>query len=107
MTEHCDDINLAGIMLVMVNGNVTHLKRRDTTRLMLEFALKGIQVLKREKASIGSDFDKLAAQYFDLASRFCLNAKNERLIEEMNTVLDLDIVKLVDKLNPFSIALQH
>lgn len=91
----------------MVNGNITHLKRRDTTRLMLKFALKGIHSLQRERASLGADFEKMAAQYFDLGSRFCLNGKTEPLVEEMNAVLGFDILKVVDKLNPFSISLQH
>ena len=107
LIEHCDEINLAGIMLVMVNGNITHLKRRETTRLMLEFALKSVDVLQRERVSIGKDFEQMASQYFDLASRFCLNGKTGPLIERMNAVLELDIVKVVEKLNPFSISLQN
>ena len=43
-----------------MNGNITHLKRRDTVRLMLKFAIKGISSLKREKVSLGAQFDNLA-----------------------------------------------
>lgn len=36
-------------MLVMVNANVDHLKKRDTTRQMLEFSIKGIAALEQER----------------------------------------------------------
>lgn len=49
MVEKADEMNLSGIMLVLVNGNITHLKVRENCRLMMKFALKGIPALSRER----------------------------------------------------------
>lgn len=60
-------------MLILVNGNMTHLKKRENTRLLFQFAIAGIPALKKERESLGNGFDVVAAHYYDVASRFVLN----------------------------------
>jgi len=107
LIERCEEINLTGILLVLVNANIAGLKRYENTRKMKAFAIKGIMVLKRERESIGSGFDQMAAKYFDLASRFCLNGKTQDLEEAMNKELGIDILNIVKKLDPFSNAIKE
>lgn len=49
LTRNSEDINLKGSMLVLCNGNVSHLKKRDNIRIMRQFAFKQIIALKRER----------------------------------------------------------
>ena len=49
----------------------------------------------------------MAAKYFDLASRFCLNGKTQDLEEAMNKELGMDILNIVKKLDPFSNAIKE
>lgn len=76
LTRNADDINLKGTMLVLVNGNIAGVKRRSNTRLMLDFSIKGLSVLKRERESLGKDFDTIAAKYYDMSRCYCLNGKH-------------------------------
>lgn len=80
LIERAEEINLNGVMLILVNANVTHLKRYENSRKMQAFAIKALAVLKRERQSIGKNFEHVAAKYFDLASRFCIKGKTEGLI---------------------------
>lgn len=73
LIQQVDEINLNGIMLILVNGNLTHLKKKENTRLLFQFALAGVPALKKERESLGSEFDVIAAHYYDVASRFVLN----------------------------------
>ncbi len=49
LIERVDEINLTGILLILVNANITGLKRYENTRKMKAFAIKGLMVLKRER----------------------------------------------------------
>ena len=96
-----NDINLKGTMLVLVNGSITGVKRRSNTRLMHQFSLKGIQALKRERNSLGKDFENVAVKYYDIAKCFNLNAGNQReLISAFKKELGVDIVALIEKISP-------
>jgi hypothetical protein len=74
LNRNAHEINLKGTLLALVNGNVAHLKRRDSMRLMNEFALKGVQAIRREQNSMGANFDQICVKYFDIAKRYCLNS---------------------------------
>ena len=73
LIENADQINLKGTLLALVNGNVTHLKRRHNMRLMKSFAFRGLDTLARERKSLGDSFDHVAVKYFDIAKAYCLN----------------------------------
>jgi hypothetical protein len=73
LLQHVDEINLKGICLVLVQGNIIHLKRKNLIRKMFDFALRGVQALEREKSSVGSNFDRACINYFYIAKGFCLN----------------------------------
>lgn len=73
---------------------------------MQTFAIKGLAVLKRERESIGKDFEHIAVKYYDLAFRFYLGGASKSLVEAMNTELGLDILEVVKKLDPFSTAIK-
>ena len=57
LNRNAFEINLKGTLLALTNGNVAHLKRRDNMRLMFEFSIRGVEALKRERDSLGSDYD--------------------------------------------------
>ena len=59
-------------MLVIVNCQVIHLKRRDNMRLLRQFACKGIDSLVRERDSLGKSFEHTVVKYFDIAKEYCL-----------------------------------
>ena len=42
LLQHVDEINLKGICLVLVQGNIIHLKRKNLIRKMFDFALQGV-----------------------------------------------------------------
>ena len=73
---------------------------------MQTFAIKGLAVLKRERESIGKDFEHIAVKYYDLAFRFYFGGAASSLIEAMNTELEMDIIAVVKKLDPFSTAIK-
>jgi len=43
-------------------------------RLMHTFAVKGVEGLARERKSLGDSFEHMTVRYYDIASRYCLNA---------------------------------
>lgn len=74
LIRNCDEINLKGVLLTLVHGNVAHLKRRENMRLMGQFAVKGVAAIARERLSLGNHFEQYCVKYFDIAKRYCLNA---------------------------------
>jgi hypothetical protein len=52
LQRNISEINLKGIFLVLAQGNVAHLKRRNNVRLLRQFAIRGIDTLKDERDSI-------------------------------------------------------
>lgn len=59
--------------------------------------------MSRERESMGKDFEQVTVTYFKLAERLCLYADNKRhLVDKMNETLDIDILSVIDKLNPFA-----
>lgn len=57
LTRNVQEMNLKGVLLTLVHGNVAHLKTRDNIRAMFIFAVHGVDILARERNSIGSNFD--------------------------------------------------
>lgn len=101
LNRNAQEINLKGTLLALVNGNVAHLKRRDNIRLMHEFALRGVQAIKREQNSMGANFDQICVKYFDIAQRYCLNSEDyQKLVQKFELELNIDIVKLTEDSSP-------
>ncbi len=101
LNRNAHEINLKGTLLALVNGNVAHLKRRDSMRLMNEFALKGVQAIRREQNSMGANFDQICVKYFDIAKRYCLNSADySKLVQKFEQELYIDIVKLTEDSSP-------
>ncbi len=73
LIRNSDEINLKGTMLVLVHGNLAHIKRNANMRLMGQFAFRGVQALDRERESIGDNFEQVCVKYFEIARRYCLN----------------------------------
>jgi hypothetical protein len=72
---------------------------------MQEFAIKGVRSLAGERLSLGSDFEMFAVNYFDIASRYCLNQTDlNKLTAAFATELELDIIKLNDEVSPLGFA---
>ena len=42
-------------------------------RLMMEFGLKGLEALIRERESMGKDFDTFVVHYYQLLTKYCPN----------------------------------
>ena len=57
LIRNSKEINLKGVLLALVHGNVAHLKRRESMRLMHKFAVRGVEALARERVSLGGNFD--------------------------------------------------
>ena len=53
LLQNIDQVNLKGVMLVLVNGQVVHLRKRDNIRKLRDVAFKGIGALVRERNSLG------------------------------------------------------
>lgn len=56
MMKRADEINLKGILLVLSNGNITHLKKRDNMRLMHTLNLKVLEHLSKDLKQLFHDF---------------------------------------------------
>ena len=103
LQRNISEINLKGIFLVLAQGNVAHLKRRNNVRLLRQFAIRGIDTLIDERDSINDQetFDMVCAKYYEYSYRYCLNTQDR---EEMHTkfreTLGLDIVELVERISP-------
>ena len=48
------DLNLKAVMMILTQGYLSHLKKRDNLRLMQLFAIKGVSVLNRERITLHS-----------------------------------------------------
>ena len=73
LLQNIDEVNLKGVMLVLVNGQVVHLRKRDNIRRLRDVAFKGIGALVRERKSLGENFDLFAVKYYETAKLYCLN----------------------------------
>jgi hypothetical protein len=101
LIRNVDELNLKGVMLVMVNGNIKGMKRRSNSRLMHVFVSRGLNALKNERHSLGIVYEKIACKYYDMAYRFSLKpSENRKLIREFKNVLGLDIKAMIEKLSP-------
>jgi hypothetical protein len=101
LTRQVHEMNLKGVLLVLVNGNVAHLKTRDNIRALFVFAVSGVEILARERNSIGGDFDQMAVKYFDIAKRYCLNGNDyQKLLLKYETSLSMDIEKTMQEMSP-------
>ena len=101
LIRNSHEINLKGTILALHSGNITKLKLRHNMRLMNTFAVKGVEALARERQSLGDSFEHMTVRYYDISSRYCLNADlHQTLVDKFSEVLDIDIVKLSDTLSP-------
>ena len=57
MSAQIDKMNVKGILSVLVHGNLSYLKRRDNKRMVRDFAIKGLDILSRERDSMGDNFE--------------------------------------------------
>lgn len=70
---------------------------------MREFSVQGVEVLSREQAKIGKDYDTIAVKYFDIAKRYCLKRPEyQELLDKYTTELSIDIEKLASEVSPLS-----
>ena len=53
LIDHVDQINLRGTMLILINGKLWSHKKRDNCRMMKDFAVRAIDILARERDSMG------------------------------------------------------
>lgn len=56
MMKRADEINLKGIIIVLSNGNISHLKKRDNMRLMHTLSLKVLDNLTKDLKELGATF---------------------------------------------------
>ena len=78
-----------------MHGNYSGLAKRDNQRLMLNFAIKGLQRLKEEKVAHSDNhktFELVCLKYHELSKQYITHQKyDQRLKEEFQNVLDIDI----------------
>ena len=94
---------MKGIFLVLAQGNVAHLKRRNNVRLLRQFAIRGIDTLKEERDTINDPetFEMVCAKYYEYSYRYCLNAQDkEEMHNKFRDVLGIDIAELVERISP-------
>ena len=72
---NCADLNLKGIVRVISSGNYAHIKKRENIRLLRDFALKGVMLLRDEKEAVQETetFELLMVKYYEYSLKFCLN----------------------------------
>ena len=105
MSRKLDTVSLNGLLEALVNGNLSHLQRRELKRHMLVLAINGIEhVLARERGTIGSDFDQLCAWYYHLSCSFCLNDFDyDKLLLAFEVHLSMDIEMKFEEMSPFEL----
>ena len=92
LLQTIEEINLKGVMLVLVNGQVVHLRKRDNIRRLKDVAFMGIDTLVRERGSLGESFDLFAVKYYEAAKIYCLNQSDKQdLVTLFEQKLSLDI----------------
>ena len=112
------EMNLKAVISVLTNARIGHIKKRSNVRLLLAFALRGVDNLKSEMKSITKggkrlrEFENVMAKYFDLANYFCLKMEHrEALIDKFNEVFqdyhrmngedkDFNIIELCNQQSP-------
>jgi hypothetical protein len=65
--------------------------------------VKGVEKLLDEKKSINDDsaFEMVCAKYYEYSYRFCLNAQDRTELQDaFKTLLNVDIVELVERISP-------
>jgi len=79
-----DQLNLKGVLQVILHANIAHLKKRDNIRQAHKLTLAGIEVLFREAEMIENKIDRehLLVQYYTKSLVFCLNQDK---VEELNS----------------------
>ena len=107
LIRNSDEINLKGIMLVLVHGNLAHVKRNSNMRLMAQFAFRGVQALDRERESIGDNYDQVCVKYFEIARRYCLNNVELDKLGNFFKEIDIEIVKLCDEYHPLGFEYRY
>lgn len=66
--------------------------------------MKGIGALKRERDSLGTNFDQMCVKYFDIAHRYCLNKHEyEQMVQQFELLLQVDIHRLTEELSPLGV----
>ena len=72
LEQRANDLSLHDTMVLLLNGNITHLKRDAQIRIMFEFVLKGVKAVERErKKGFLDDFEARSWQYWQIARRYC------------------------------------
>lgn len=101
LINSANQINVKGIFYVLIHGKGPYLKKRSNMRLMMEFGLKGLNALVRERNSMGKDFETFVVHYYQLLTKYCHNNYHLlRIQNEIKVKLDLDILEMVDKISP-------
>ena len=75
LINSADQINVKGIFYCLIHGKGPYLKKRSNMRLMMEFGLKGLEALIRERESMGKDFDTFVVHYYQLLTKYCPNGQ--------------------------------
>lgn len=71
LEKRAQDLDLHSTMVVLLNGNVTHLKRHAQIRIMYEFVVKGVSAIGREQVFLGEDLEITCWQYWQMGRRYC------------------------------------
>ena len=101
MTIRLDEMNMKGIFSVLVHANVAQMRRRDNMRVVTDFTIKAIDVLARERTSMGDNFEQVAVHYFDLARNFhVVESDVDRLRLAFEQKLNMDVEEARKELSP-------
>lgn len=76
LIEHAETINARGAIMMLINGKLWCHKRRDNLRMMKDFAVRAIECLVRERASLGDQFELYCVQYYDLSKLYCIKQED-------------------------------
>ena len=96
------ELNLKAIFVVLTNFNISHLKKRDNTRLVHQIAVKGVSHIEEQRQYLDEHtFQCLCVKYYELAFKYCLNKKAIKEVKDaFKEKLDVDIEELSEKISP-------
>ena len=73
--------------------------------MLNDFALKSVDVLARERQSLGDSFEQVAVHLFDLSSNYHLNESDKNKMSDlMQEKLGLNIEQVRSELSPLQMV---
>lgn len=94
LEKRAEDLDLNQTMTVLINGNVTHLKRHAQIRIMYEFMMKGVKTIKKERHYLGGRYDLICWHYYKIGRRYCHGNPQKKKLDQAFYDIGVDIERL-------------